>query len=57
MGVWFFATFVAQKSFGYVEAVITKLGTMEVFIIIPSVLLVSAVILFAANKKITGLAR
>lgn len=55
MGVWFFATFVAQKGSGYIETFIAKLGTMEVFIAIPSILLVGAVILFACNKKITEL--
>lgn len=55
MGVWFFATFLAQKASGYVETVISKLGTMHVFIIIPSILFVGAIILFASNKKITEL--
>jgi POT family proton-dependent oligopeptide transporter len=55
MGVWFFATFVAQKGSGYIETFITKFGTMQVFILIPSILLVGAVILFVFNKKITEL--
>ncbi|MBI6871695.1 peptide MFS transporter [Clostridium aciditolerans] len=55
MGVWFFATFVAQKGSGYIETFIVKFGTMQIFILIPSILLVGAVILLACNKKITEL--
>ncbi|WPC40504.1 peptide MFS transporter [Clostridium sp. JS66] len=55
MGVWFFATFIAQKASGYIEMLISKLGTMEVFIIIPTILFIGAIILFALNKRITEL--
>ncbi|NEZ46573.1 peptide MFS transporter [Clostridium niameyense] len=55
MGVWSFATFISQKASGYVEGIIAKLGTMEVFVTIPIILLIGAGILFACNKKITAL--
>ncbi|AKA69715.1 hypothetical protein CSCA_2590 [Clostridium scatologenes] len=34
---------------------ISKLGTIEVLVIIPTILFIGAVILFALNKKITEL--
>ncbi|WML35639.1 peptide MFS transporter [Clostridium sp. OS1-26] len=55
MGVWSFATFLAQKGSGYIEGIIGNLGLMQVFIAIPTILFVGAVILFACNKKITEL--
>ncbi|MBU3145209.1 peptide MFS transporter [Clostridium sp. CF012] len=55
MGVWFFATFIANKASGYVETAISSLGTMEVFVIISAILFIGAIVLFACNKKISAL--
>lgn len=55
MGVWSLATFVSQKAAGYVQGIIENLGTLQVFIAIPCILFVGAIILFACNKKITEL--
>lgn len=56
MGVWFASMFVANKLSGYVELVISKLGMLQVFIIIPVCLLVIGFLLFALNKKLENMA-
>lgn len=55
MGVWAAATFVANKSAGYVQAVIEQMGLIQVFIAIPIVLVVGTVVILAINKKIVSM--
>lgn len=52
MGVWFASMFVANKLSGYVELVISKLGMLQVFIVIPVCLLIIGFLLLALNKKL-----
>lgn len=52
MGVWFASMFVANKLSGYVELVISKLGMLQVFIVIPVCLLIIDFLLLALNKKL-----
>lgn len=56
MGVWFLSIFAANKLSGYGQALVENLGTLQVFIGIPVFLVVSAVIIFACNKKLTSMA-
>ncbi len=55
MGVWTFATFLSSKIMGYVQGVVEKFGTMQVFTAIPILLFLSAFLLFANNKKLNSL--
>jgi POT family proton-dependent oligopeptide transporter len=55
MGVWTAATFVANKTSGYVQGIIEKMGLMQVFIAIPIMLVVGVVVILIFNKKITAL--
>lgn len=57
MGVWFASMFVANKLSGYVELVISELGMLQVFIIIPVCLLVIGMLLLALNKKLDTMSR
>lgn len=56
MGTWFLSTFAANKLAGYGQAIMDKLGTLQVFIAIPVILVISGAILFALNKKLTAMA-
>lgn len=56
MGVWFASLFVANKLSGYVELVISKLGMLQVFIIIPVCLLAIGFLLFTLSKKLESMA-
>lgn len=53
MGIWSCATFFANKAAGYVQAVIEKMGLIQVFIAIPIILVVGVVIILSINKKLT----
>lgn len=53
MGVWTLATFAASKASGYVQGIMDKMGMLQVFIAIPVILIISAVLLLALNKKLT----
>lgn len=56
MGIWFASMFVANKLSGYVELVISKLGMVQVFIVIPVCLLVIGLLLWILNKKLERMA-
>ncbi|EQG75296.1 transporter, Major Facilitator Superfamily domain protein [Clostridioides difficile DA00165] len=53
MGVWFLGKFAANKLSGY--TIIDQLGMLQVFIVIPSFLLIFGIILLIMNKKLVEL--
>ncbi len=55
MGVWTLATFAASKASGYVQGIMESMGMMQVFIAIPVILIVSAVILLVFDKKLEAM--
>lgn len=55
MGVWFLGKFAANKLSGYTQAIIDQLGMLQVFIVIPSFLLIFGIILLIMNKKLVKL--
>ena len=55
MGVWTIATFFASKASGYVQGIMESMGMMQVFIAIPVILIVSAVILLVFDKKLEAM--
>ncbi|WP_243462017.1 hypothetical protein [Clostridioides difficile] len=55
MGVWFLGKFAANKLSGYTQAIIDQLGMLQVFIVIPSFLLIFGIILLIMNKKLVEL--
>ncbi len=55
MGVWIFATFIAGKSYGYLYAIASSYPIMQSYVVIPVILFVSAVVLFASDKKLVSL--
>ncbi|EGT2229984.1 TPA: peptide MFS transporter [Clostridioides difficile] len=55
MGVWFLGKFAANKLSGYTQAIIDQLGMLQVFIVIPSFLLIFGIILLIINKKLVEL--
>ncbi len=55
MGIWFFATFFAGKSYGYVYAITTKFSPIVSYSVIPAVLFVCAVLLFVFDGKLMQL--
>lgn len=55
MGVWIFATFIAGKSYGYLYAIASSYPIMQSYVVIPVILFVSAIVLFAADKKLVRL--
>jgi len=55
MGIWFFATFFAGKSYGYVYAITTKFSPIVSYSVIPVVLFVCAVLLFVFDGKLMQL--
>ena len=55
MGIWFFATFFAGKSYGYIYAITSKFSPIVSYSVIPAVLFVCAVLLFAFEKKLKAL--
>ncbi|SFA85003.1 peptide MFS transporter [Clostridium frigidicarnis] len=52
MGSWTIGTFVANKLAGYVQGIMETMGRMQVFIAIPVILVVSALLMIACNKKL-----
>lgn len=55
MGVWTLATFAASKASGYVQGIMESMGMMQVFIAIPVILIVSAVLLLVFDKKLEAM--
>lgn len=55
MGIWFFATFFAGKSYGYVYAITTRFSPIVSYSVIPAVLFVCAVLLFVFDGKLMQL--
>ena len=55
MGAWFISIFAAGKLAGYGQALMDNLGTLQVFIAIPVILVVIGGILFLLNKKLAEL--
>jgi dipeptide/tripeptide permease len=55
MGVWAAATFVANKSAGYVQGIIENMGLVQVFTAIPVILVVGVVVILILNKKLTAM--
>ncbi|WP_073026594.1 peptide MFS transporter [Lutispora thermophila] len=55
MGVWIFATFIAGKSYGYVYAIASNYPILVSYVVIPAILFVTAVLLFALDKKLVKL--
>lgn len=55
MGVWTFASFVAGKTYGYLYAIVSSYPPIQAYTVIPAILLVCAIILFLADKKLTSL--
>lgn len=55
MGVWTFATFLAGKSYGYVYDYTLKFDMVKVYIVIPIILFIAAVVLFIFDKQLQSL--
>lgn len=55
MGAWFLSIFFASKLAGYGQALIDNLGTMQVFTIIPALLVVIGGIILFLNRKLVTL--
>lgn len=55
LGVWLFATFVANKLSGYVQGYIDKLGIMNIFVVFTAVSFVTAIIMFILSKPLNKL--
>lgn len=55
MGVWTLASFVAGKTYGYLYAVVSSYSPIQAYTAIPAVLIVCAIILFMADKKLMSL--
>lgn len=55
MGVWFFASFFAGKSYAYVYALTSKFSPIVSYSVIPVVLFICAVLLFVFDKKLKQL--
>ncbi|MDR0880284.1 MAG: peptide MFS transporter [Clostridioides sp.] len=55
MGVWTVATFIAAKSYGRIYAFTMKFNFMTVYIVIPIILFIAAIILFASDKTLSKL--
>ncbi len=55
MGVWTLASFVAGKTYGYLYAIVSSYSPIQAYTVIPAILIVCAVILFMADKKLTSL--
>lgn len=56
MGVWFASTFFANKLSGYVQLIIDKMGILQVFILIPSFLVIIGILLIILNRKLEEMA-
>lgn len=57
MGVWYTSLFVGKKLAGYMQIVIDQIGLLNVFIIIPIILIVFSVILSTLSKKLEEIAQ
>ena len=56
MGVWFASTFFANKLSGYVQLIIDKMGILQVFILIPSFLVIIGILLIILNRNLEEMA-
>ncbi|SFA85018.1 peptide MFS transporter [Clostridium frigidicarnis] len=57
MGSWTFGTFAANKLAGYVQGLVETMGRMQVFVAIPVILVVSALLMIACNKKLESMTK
>lgn len=55
MGAWFLSIFFASKLAGYGQALIDNLGTLQVFTVIPALLVIIGVLIFLLNRKLAVL--
>lgn len=55
MGVWTVATFIAGKSYGWIYNFTLQFNMIKVYIIIPIILFIAAILLFVFDKKLSSL--